>query len=153
MPRAEREEPRASRRALAALRAAPDKLEWLLRAATEKDGAMPLAGGAGTIHDLVARIGTLDRHHFLAAVKSLREGVTDSDVSEEAALAEGGDLTGCELAELVTRYRHVRAQSVACLDELPDELWRDRAFVRLLRRWIENDATALERLAETRSQS
>lgn len=157
MSRAERDEPLAPRRALAALRDAPDRVEMLIKRCADRDGCRPVPEACGTIRDLIARLGTLDRHFYLATLKGIREGKPDADVSEESALAAAGDLEGSELAELVARYRHVRAQSVAFLEEVPEELWRDGAFTSVVKGWIEHDAAALKGLAalqpdESRSQ-
>lgn len=134
------------RKALGLLRDAPDKLDLLLRWCPEKDASRMLGGGADSIRSVVARLGTLDRHHYLGSVRRLSEqadpaalpGLGPSDGPSDLELGD------CELSELLTRFRHVRAQSTGFLDDLPDDAW-DRVD-RIVTHWVNHDAAALASL-------
>jgi hypothetical protein len=131
-----------ARKAIAALRSAPDRLELLLRRCPEKDGTRR---GGEPIRRLVGGLGTKDRFHWLALAR--RDVGPDAahdplpDVPEHDGEAV---LAACDLAELLTRFRHVRAQSVEFLEALPAEDWP--RVGPLVAEWLEHDAAALESL-------
>jgi hypothetical protein len=147
----------APRRAVALLKEAPEKIDLLLKWCPDRDAARRAHGGAESIADIVARLGTLDRHHFLESAKKLCSG------EEHPALPafpiedppSSGELPDRELAELLTRFRHVRAQSTEFLEGLPEDAWQrageDPALgpvtlTRLVAHWIRHDAAAIARL-------
>jgi hypothetical protein len=151
------EEPFVSpKRAIALLKEAPDKLDLLLRWCPEKDAARILPNETETIRSIVGRLGTLDRHHFLESVKrfAAEDRPAIDAIAAPGAFAEI-DLADVELAELLTRFRHVRAQSTGFLEDLPHAVW-DRVgddsgigpltLGRLITIWVGHDAAAFTRL-------
>jgi hypothetical protein len=150
-----------SRKALALLREAPDKLELLLRWCSEKDAARAVVSeSAESVRSLVARLGTLDRHHYLESVKRLASDVQEPELPgvEPPPGTGDADLADCELPELVTRFRHFRAQSSAFLETLPEGAWEREGFDPVLRpvslscivtHWVKHDACALASLSAT----
>jgi hypothetical protein len=148
------------RKALALLREAPDKLELLLRWCSEKEAGRAIAAGAPSIRSVVGRLGTLDRHHYLESVKRLAGDSTEPELPGIAPPPGTGeaDLADCELPELVTRFRHFRAQSTAFLASIPDDAWEREGFDPVLgpvslscivTHWVKNDAAALASLSTT----
>jgi hypothetical protein len=145
------------RAAASRLREMPDRLELLLRWCPEKDADRPLGEGAVRIRTVVEQLGTLDRNHYLESVRRLAEG---PDVPALPGLelpvdATDEGLADCELPELLTRFRHVRAQSVAFLEGLPAEAWEregdDPVSGRMtlglvVAHWVGHDAAVLAAL-------
>ena len=85
------------------------------------------------------------------------ESETPGSPGLEPPLGSGdADLADCELLELVTRFRHVRAQSTEFLEGLDDEAW-DRGgldpllgpitLARIVTHWVAHDAAALGALS------
>jgi len=144
------------KRALSLLLEAPDRIELMLRWCHEKDAGRELPTGE-SIRSVVASLGTLDRHHYLESARRIAEGETPGLPGLEPALGSGdADLADCELPELVTRFRHVRAQSIEFLEGLDDEAW-DRCGLdpalgpvtlsRIVTHWVAHDAAALGTLS------
>jgi hypothetical protein len=140
---AERSHAIPSRKAIAALGQTPDQLEILLKPCSEKDGSRTARGRGDSVRTIVGRLGTRDRHHWVARARRAAE---DGDGEPPAAPAFDADdaLAGTELAELVTRFRHMRAQSVEFLASLPAKSWSRVAA--LVAEWIDEDAAAIEAL-------
>jgi hypothetical protein len=147
----------APRKAIAALEEAPEKLELLLRWCPEKDASRQLPGEPHSIRSLVALLGTLDRHHYLDCVRRL---AVDEERPTFAGLASPGafkdvDIGECELPELLTRFRHFRAQSIEFLEEIPPEAWErvgldaglgEVSLAGVVALWVRHDAEAFARL-------
>jgi hypothetical protein len=137
-----RAEAASQKRAIAQLKEAPNRLELLLRWCPEKDAARVPPGEAESIRLVVTRLGTLDRHHWLAAVKRL-SGSEDEPAAKDVAPAPE-DLADSELSELVTRFRHVRAQATEFLEEIGGGDWERVAKV--VAQWVDHDAAAFASL-------
>jgi DinB superfamily len=145
------------KRALSLLREVPDKIELMLRWCHEKDAGKTLPTG-DSIRSVVTRLGTLERHHYLESVRRIVEGDPKSGLPGLELEPGNGDtdLADCELLELVTRFRHLRAQSTEFLEGLSDEAW-DRegldpvhgpiAVSRIVTHWVGHDAAALGTLS------
>jgi DinB superfamily len=151
------EESLAPRRALALLREAPDKVELLLRRCAEKEASRP-GDCKVTIRSVVGRLGTLDRHHYLESVRRIAvEGPHPALPGLEPPDDAGdADLADCELPELVTRFRHVRAQATDFLEGLSVEIWSREGvdpglgpitLSRVVAHWVTHDAAALVSLS------
>jgi DinB superfamily len=148
-----------SRKAIAVLSAAPDRIELLLRWCPEKDPARSPQVSIESIRSLVGRLGTLDRHHYLEVARILADPAATGALPELEPPAGTGDaeLADCELAELVTRFRHLRAQSVEFLEAVEDDAWeRERTdpvlgrvtLASIVTHWVNHDAAALATLGE-----
>lgn len=145
------------RKALALLAATPDTLELLLRWCPEKDAGRALCDGRISIRAIVERLGTADRHHYLESVRRVAENDdTELPGLEPAEEDARGVLADCELPELLTRFRHFRAQSLAFLESLPGESWERQgrdpvlgtiALHRIVTHWVHRDAAALASLS------
>jgi hypothetical protein len=144
------------KRALSLLREAPDRIELMLRWCHEKDAGRELPTGE-SIRSIVALLGTLDRHHYLESAKRIADAGEPPELPGlEAALSDEAEFADCELPELVTRFRHVRAQSIEFLEGLGDEAW-DRGGLdpvlgpitlsRIVTHWVGHDAAALGTLS------
>jgi DinB superfamily len=147
-----------SRKALALLTGTPDRIELLLRWCPDKD-ASRAHPGIDAIRALVGRLGTLDRHHYLEAAQLLAkpDAGTALPALEPPEGTGDAELADCELAELVTRFRHVRAQAVEFLDGLPSAIWeRERidpvsgpvTLAVVVTHWVNHDASALAMLGD-----
>jgi hypothetical protein len=147
----------APRRALAQLREMPDRIELLLRWCPEKDAARPV-GGFDPIRVIVGRLGTLDRHHYLESAARIAgdQSMPELPGLEPPAGAGEAELADCELPELLTRFRHVRAQSVDFLETLSEEAWSREGLdpdlgpvtlLRIVTHWVGHDAASLESLS------
>lgn len=145
----------APRRGIAILREAPDRLDAILRWCTEKDAGCPIDGDPPTIRGIVAHLGTLDRHHYLESAKRLASGAPSPELPGLVP-ENGADAADREIAELLVRFRHVRAQAVAFLEVVDPESW-DRAgtdprlgeltLSLIVNHWVRNDAIMMARLA------
>jgi hypothetical protein len=145
------------RKALALLAGAPDTLELLLRWCPEKEASRKLTECGSSIRLVVERLGTADRDHYLESARR----IVASDkpdlpgLEPPAAGVADGAFADCELPELLTRFRHFRAQSVAFLESLPGEAWEREGvdpvlgtvtLGRVVSRWVHHDAAAIASL-------
>jgi hypothetical protein len=144
----------APRKAIALLRETPDRLETLLRWCSEKDAVRPLEGEPATIRGIVARMGTLDRECFLEAARRIASGEPLPSLPGFSADPVTEQIER-EFGEWITRFRHVRAQSVAFLEVVePDAFDRSGAdpvlgemtLARIVTTWVASDADAMARL-------
>jgi hypothetical protein len=145
----------APKKAITLLKEAPERLELLLRWCPEKDGARARPGEC-SIRTVVGQLGTLDRHHYLESAKRLLgSGTSPKLPGLEPGTIEESELADCELAELVTRFRHMRAQSTEFLERVPEEAWSlvgsdpdlgSLTLSQIISHWVNHDAATLDRL-------
>jgi len=133
-----------------------ERLEALCADVRERDAARrPL--DSRSIKEMVGHFGDVDRDGHLACIAGiLAESAVATPVDFEALMAER-DHNGRPLAELVTRVRHFRYQSLEVLQKLEEEDWlktgpapdgRQGTIAEIVRSWVRWEADRLEELGE-----
>ncbi len=117
---------------------------------------------AAALKRLIGLMGTVERLAFLPVVRRiLAEDEPRLDALDRQMDPEEQDHDHRELAELVTRFRHVRSQSVAVLDAVKDEQWARRAHLGeqgvvtladVVELWLDQDDRAFDQLTASLSR-
>jgi len=146
------------RRSVRVLESHVERLEGLLGRVPDRFASMRPVEGGWSLKELTGHLGDLDRDGYVPAIRRILRG------SDEAALPFDADRLIAErhhndrqLAELVTRFRHFRAQSMEQLESLRDSQWLARGrgpdgspatVAELVREWCRSEEEVLATLRE-----
>lgn len=111
------------RRCLSALSANVDRLEALTSDLSERAaGRRPIDGRS--LKEMIGHLGDMDRDGYLACIRAILNNseLAATPVDLPSLLLER-DHNGRPLAELVTRFRHFRYQSVDLISDLAEDDW------------------------------
>jgi len=144
------------RRSMNALATSVDLVENLCANVHERMSALRPDHETLSVREMVGALGDLDHFVYIPAIRSSLQGAEAPQSASEAPDAwERADHNIRTLAELTTRYRHFRDQSLHQLRQLEESDWlrpgpgpdgRTATVADLIRAWVREEARQVEEL-------
>lgn len=145
------------RRCLSTLTRNVERLEALCADVRERMGGRRPVEGGRSLKEMVGHLGDADRLGYVACIRGILEDAPPPDVPIDFEdLLVKNHHNGRPLAELVTRYRHFRYQTLDLLSDLVEDDWlvtgpgpdgREATVADLVRQWAREEELRIEEVA------